>query len=332
MTETNRRRFIGVAAAATAAALLPGAARAREPLHVWNGVALGARASLRLHHPDEAEAQRLIDRCVSEIGRLERAFSLYRPDSVLSALNTRGEVQAPPLDFVRLLGDCRRFSAETGGAFDITVQPLWRLFARHFSSPDADPAGPPADAVAEAAALADWHALRVEAGRVSFDRPGMEATLNGIAQGFITDRVADFLRSEGLEHVLIDLGETRALGPRPDGRPWRAGIADPAAEAALAARLDLEAGALATSAPTGFAFDPAGRFHHLIDPRIGGPRAGYRSVSVLAPEATTADALSTAFMQMEEAEIERIVASRPRMGALLIGEGGRMLRIGAFPA
>ncbi len=332
MTGPSRRRFIGIAAAAAGGAMLGGFGRADAPLHVWNGVALGARASLRLHHPDEVEARRLIDRCVAEIGRLERAFSLYRPDSVLSVLNATGAVEAPPLDFIRLLGDCRRFSAETEGAFDVTVQPLWRLYARHFAAPGADPAGPSAQAMAEAAALADWRALRVEPGRVGFDRAGMEATLNGIAQGYVTDRIADLLRSEGLEHVLIDLGETRALGSRADGLPWRAGIADPDAGGALAARLDLEANALATSAPTGFAFDPAGRFHHLIDPRDGAPRAEYRSVSVLAPDATTADALSTAFVLMEEPEIERLVAARPRTGALLLGRDRRIRRIGAFPA
>ena len=69
--------------------------------------------------------------------------------------------------------------------------------------------------------------MLVVPGRVAFRRPGMAVTLNGIAQGYITDRVADLLAQNGLEHVLVDLDELRALGPRADGTPWPVGIEDP---------------------------------------------------------------------------------------------------------
>ena len=76
-------------------------------------------------------------------------------------------------------------------------------------------------------ALVDWRAVELDTDRIGFRRPGMAVTLNGVAQGYITDRVADLLRGRGFDNVLVELGEIRALGPPPGRTPWRAGIADP---------------------------------------------------------------------------------------------------------
>ena len=319
----SRRRFLGITAAAAGAGLLPGAGRADAPrLHVWNGTALGARASLRLYHPDPREAERLIAACAGEIGRLERVFSLYRPDSALSRLNATGRLDAPPLDLVRLLDESRRLNALTEGAFDVTVQPLWRLHAAHFADPGADPLGPSEAAYEAARQRVGQDGLEIGADRIAFARPGMGITLNGIAQGYLTDRIAELLRREGLDDVLVDLGEARATGRHADGRPWRAALADPRGDGVVH-RLDLEDRALATSAPSGFAFDAAGRFHHLFDPRTGRSVARYDSVSVLAPDATAADALSTAFSGMSGGAIRRVLTQRGDLAVHLLHRGGR---------
>lgn len=107
----------------------------------------------------------------------------------------------------------------TGGAFDPTVQPLWALYARHFGTAGADPAGPPAAALEPALALVGHRHLRVSPDRIALARRGMALTLNGIAQGYITDRVAALLRAGGIAHTLVDLGEARArsVGTLPGG-------------------------------------------------------------------------------------------------------------------
>ena len=118
-------------------------------------------------------------------------------------------------------------SAATGGTFDVTVQPLWDLYAGHFADPSADPAGPGQAALAAAIALVDWRAVEIDAGQIAYTRPGTAVTLNGVAQGYITDRIADLLRERGFDNVLVELGEIRAIGRHPDGTPWQAGITDP---------------------------------------------------------------------------------------------------------
>lgn len=149
-------------------------------------------------------------------------------------------------------------------------------------------------------ALVDYRAVAVSPTRIRLARPGMAVTLNGIAQGDITDRVADLLRAECVEHTLVNLGEYRALGAHPTGRAWKVGIKDPHDAAALADKVDLTDRAIATSAVTGTVFDPHGRRHHLFDPAVGRPARGLTSASVIARNARDADACSTAMLATSE--------------------------------
>jgi thiamine biosynthesis lipoprotein len=315
----GRRRFIRVAAAAASlpALGLGREAGARAPLLRWEGTALGAHASLVLAHPDREAAERLVARCVDEIARLEAVFSLYRPDSALTRLNEAGELREPPLDLVVLLEESLRLSRLSHGAFDVTVQPLWQLYAEHFAAAHADPAGPAPEAIAAARGLVDWRAVEVAPTLVRLARPGMAVTLNGIAQGYVTDRVADLLREAGMTQVLVDLGEIRALGGHPDGRPWRVGL-----NGAAPREIELVDLAVATSAGSGTAFDRSGRFHHLFDPATGSSANHWRSVSVTAPRATVADALSTALsIVVPAAAGEMLAAAAPARAWLTDGSG-----------
>jgi FAD:protein FMN transferase len=309
----SRRRFIGITAAAAGMALLPLPFRAdaardegRPLLRTWRGVALGADAVLLIHHPDPAVAERLIERSIAEVHRLERVFSLYQDDSALSTLNHLGHLEDPPADLVRLLADSAFFSRLTGGAFDATVQPLWRLYADHFGKPGADPAGPSAAARAAAVALVGHDRVAVDERAIRL-RPGTAVTLNGIAQGYITDRVAELLLDAGIERALVDMGETRALGDRPTGEPWRIGLEDPRAPDRIAETVAVRSLAVATSGGYGTCFDAACRFNHIFDPQTGLTSSRYLSVSVIAPLAATADALSTAFSLMPLDRTRRIV-------------------------
>lgn len=314
----DRRRFISIAASAAGMALLPTGARARDMQTVtWEGRALGAAARMTLHHPDRRAAEELIRQAVAETERLERIFSLYRPDSALSELNRIGALAMPPAELVAVLETSRDVWSLTGGAFDPTVQPLWTLLADHFGGAEPNPSGPPRGRLGETLQRVGLDKVAFNSSRIAFARPGMALTLNGIAQGFITDRIVDLLRRGGVTKTLVDMGEIRTIGSRPDGSPWTVGIEDPHHEDGLATVLEVEDRAVATSSGEGFRFDAAGRFNHLIDPRSGLGARRYRSVAVVAPDATAADALSTAFSQLEPDEVRRIVERRPGLRAYL---------------
>jgi FAD:protein FMN transferase len=324
-SDLTRRRMIAIAASAAGSAFLTGGrmAQAADPVR-WHGSALGAQVSIEIHHPDRAEALRLVDQSVLELRRLERQFSLYLADSAICALNRTGILVAPDADMVALLKASLAFADLTGGAFDPTVQPLWQLYADHFTSDAPDPEGPSPQQLAEALTRVGHRGLLVSEDRVALTRRGAAITLNGIAQGYATDRVADRLHSAGLSTTLVDMGEIRAIGTRPEGTPWRVGLADPDRPGALTETIDLVDRAVATSAGAGFRFDSKGRFTHLFDPTTGRSPALYNTVSVIAPTATEADALSTAFSLMPLSRIQQIVATRPNLQARIVKAGGTL--------
>ncbi|MBE0531450.1 MAG: FAD:protein FMN transferase [Rhodospirillales bacterium] len=293
MTALSRRRFIRIAVGGAAIAALTGmpAARASTPLIRWKGVVLGAEAEMVL---PAADAGRLVALTLAEIGRLEKIFSLYRDDSALVRLNRQGHLEAPPIELVELLSRAEAVSAASGGAFDVTVQPLWEAYAAHFSRPGADPEGPPPAVIEAALARVDWRAVEVGPAHIRFTKPGIAVTLNGIAQGYITDRVTERFRAGGFGNILLNLGETRALGAHPDGRPWQ--VATGEGDGAN----PLVDGAIAVSAA---GFTPDAAANHLFDPRNGKTAKHYAWMSVEAPTATEADAWSTAFSLMPMARI-----------------------------
>lgn len=285
----NRRRFLTITAAATLALAAPLGAAPAPKLRQWHGVALGSAATIALDHPD---ADRLIALALAEIDRLEGIFSLYRADSALARLNRDGVLDAPPFELLDCLSLCGRVHEASGGRFDPTVQPLWQAHAEAW----AQGAAPDPVRLDRARALTGWGGVSVQPGRIALAQPGMALTLNGVAQGVIADRVADLLRAEGLEDVLVDAGEIAARGTTPDGKHWPVTLPG-------GRRLTLTDRALASSSPRGTVFDAAGLQGHILDPATGAPvRGAFDLVSISAPHAGLADALSTAGCLMADAQ------------------------------
>jgi len=305
-------------------------AAALKPVR-WRGMALGGPADVVLYHPDAAQAEQALAEVTRELAELEAQFSLFLPDSALSRLNRDGRLDAAPAALLALLGEIDSLHAHSGGAFDPTVQPLWQLYAEHFARAGAEPTGPDAGTLAAVRARVGYRHVQRHARTVAFDRADMALTLNGIAQGFITDRVRARLAAAGMPHALVNLGEYAALGPHPDGGPWQIVVPHPVLPWRSVARLPLTDGmAIATSAGAGtpFSGDPA--HHHLFDPQSGRSADGWRSVSVVAPSATLADGLSTALAVAPPARTEAILRHYPAAGALALDSAGQVRRFGTL--
>ena len=157
----------------------------------------------------------------------------------------------------------------------------------------------------------------------------MAVTLNGVAQGCITDRVADLLRLRGFDDVLVELGEDWAAGRHPDGTPWQVGIADPRNPSAVLLELPLEGKALATSGGYGTWLDPGHRHHHLFDPASGRSASHHAGVSVVAARAIVADALSTALSVLPASAARATLATFGPATAYLIEPDGQQILLGA---
>jgi len=323
-----RRRFIGIVAATSATALLPWSwrrAAAGPAPTTWHGIALGADAQLQIHHPDPAKAQALVHRALTETRRLENVFSLYQTDSALARLNRDGYLENAPGDLLRLLQEAQGYSRLTDGAFDPSVQALWTLY----TDAARQGAGLPGDEpLRRALQKVDYRAIVIQGRDVRLTIPGMTLTLNGIAQGYITDRVTELLRDSGLEHALINMGEIRGLNQNPGHRPWRIGLADDSPERRPLEIIDVHNRAVSTSAGRGTLLDADGRVTHIFDPRNGRAAPRYRCVSVEGATATLADALSTAFSVMDEEDMRRISAKTGSSVHVLRNESDRFTFIG----
>lgn len=322
MCGLSRRRFISIVAGCAGAAATPSAI-AGESSFRWHGRALGAEAEIVIYAKHADEARRLVEAGVDEIERLERQFSLYRDDSVLVLLNAAGRIETPSHDLLKLLDRSRRISDLTNGAFDVSIQPLWTLYAEHFRKPDADPNGPEPDSIERALRAVDYRAIEVSSDAVILRKPGMALSFNGVAQGYITDSVARLFRAAGVRDVLVNLGEFQALGTNRDvGRPWRIGINVGSSLSGEKDYIEMTDRALATSAPTGMAFDQSARHHHIFNPYTGRSTTNVRSVTVVAPTATAADALSTALTVTDREHREAIVAKYKGITAWITNNRG----------
>jgi FAD:protein FMN transferase len=359
----TRRRAFRIVAAAAGLPLMIAALRATVPagqLFNWQGEVLGGLAELSLWHTDEATARRAIRKVEAEIARYEGIFSLARAESEISRLNAAGSLARPSAELRALMEEGRRFSVLSGGAFDVSVQPLWRLYEAHFWSGRtiANELGG-RDILARAhdvaQALVDYRAVEIGAGRIAFARSGMAVTLNSLAQGYITDAAADLLRNEGFESAFVDLGEIRALGRHPEGRPWRIGVRDgrPAAgraEASAAAAgagsadparpalerpapmVELTDTAMAVSGGYGTTFEPSGRYHHIFDPTTGDSARALIDAAVIGPRATEANGLSTALCVAGEARAAAMLAACPGYRAILTRPDGTRAEVGGSVA
>ena len=313
MAAVTRRRFIGLAAAFGAGATVPSAllATPHTPTR-WQGTVLGADASITLAHPNKAKAQRTITQCLKEIERLESMFSLHQKHSALNRLNQHAALENPPAELTELLKIATQYSQQSGGVFDVTIQPLWHAYHEHFKQAGAAPEGPDNHAIKQALSRVNYKHMRITHTGIHM-QPGMAITLNGIAQGYITDRVATMLKREGYPNTLINLGEYQALGRHPSGRNWRVAISKPKIPWKLAQELDIPAGcAVATSSSEGTRW--SARAHHLLSAQTGKPvKDAHRSITVIAKNATAADALSTVFSLLPGEETKNLAPHFPEL-------------------
>ncbi len=306
MAITRRRFIVSALAAGTAAGGLGTliATGDTQPGFVWRGSALGGEARISLYSADRGLARVALEAAASEIERLEQIFSLHRDGSQLSRLNADKAIASPARDLVDQISNALDWRAKTHGAFDPAIQKIWLAVAN----------GRETGGIVRDREGSD---VRLETGKIVLG-PNTELSLNGIAQGRIADRVTEVLASFGFDDVVVDAGELRLPGSE------RRVVGIPAAKAAVSvARV-----AVATSEPKSLVFDQATWRHHLIEPRTGLSPRYWESVSVFAPTAEIADALSTAFAVLPHDAVADLAVTFGDVAVIGVDGRGRVRRYG----
>ena len=271
----------------------------------WQGIALGSPAEITIYHPNQKEAEDILSESHKKLVQLENLFSLYKENSQLSMLNKNGYVKNPHPDMLALINLSKKYAEMTDGAFDVTVQPLWNLYNEAFIKTNK----PPLESeIEKTLSLVDWRSISVSKNLINYEKEGMSSTLNGIAQGYITDKISEHLINSGINNTLVQLGEYRGIGDHPDGRPWRLLLSNPEHTDSIG-EIEFTNAAVATSAGLGTPFDLTGKHHHIFDPKNGYNANNYLQVSVTSKTAAEADALATAFLILNRKASEKIARS-----------------------
>lgn len=284
--------------------------------------------------PARPDSAQLAQEIFALVDRLDAQANEWKPESPLAAVS-RGAGGPPvpvPPDVYALLEAGKQLGLQTDGAFDITWAALWGLW-----SFDAQRVRLPSQAdISARLPRIDYRALELDpvARTARLSRSGMVLGVGGIVKGYALDRAAELLVSHGVRDFLLSAGGQYLFAGKKGDRPWRLGVRDPRGDLEdVLLTLEPPSGSLSTSGDYERFFEVEGvRYHHILDPRTGWPARGVRSVTVLAPYATQADALSTACMVRGLEGCARFAAALPGVGALLILEDGRVETVGSFPA
>ncbi len=285
---------------------------------------MGTEGTLLVLAPDLDAARPMLEAAVEPVRRVAVAMSTYRSDSEISRLNREGAggpVQLSP-DTMRVLREAARFSTLSGGAFDVTYAPLRALWRKA----DEEQKLPSQPEVAEVLAAVGSDKLILTDGAASFAHPGMEADLGGIAKGYAIDLAVEGMIAAGASSGMVDIGgDIRVLGLREAGEKWKIRIRDPRPGEHEPMFLRLADAAVATSGDYERYDEIEGqRLSHIKDPRTGWPVADVPSVTVVAPDATSADALATAINVLGPEEGLKLIDSLPGVECMIMArkQGG----------
>lgn len=284
---------------------------------------MGTRVEIELWHDDAAAARRLIAAGMAEFDRIESAMSTYRADSEITRINE--QAAAGPVvvgdELFNLIARALALSATTEGAFDITYDSVGQLYDYRLNRRPDEPE-------IDAHLLTIDHRLvelDVAASTIRFARGGVRINLGGIAKGYACEAVIALLKERGVTNALATAGgDTRLLGDRGNG-PWIVGIRDPDDKAGLITRLALANEAVSTSGDyERFFIEDGVRYHHILDPSTGKSAGELRSVTIVGPDATMTDGLSTSvFVLGAQAGLE-LIERLPDYEAIIIDTSRRV--------
>jgi FAD:protein FMN transferase len=259
-----------------------------------------------------------IDRTVHEMRRLIQIYDSRQADGPLGRLNATGITRHAPPELVATLKQALHFSRLSQGAFDITVKPMLDTL-RESRLPAS---------TGELKKLVDYRLLDITGNGISFARPGMALTLDGIAKGSVVDGGVSVLRQLSFGSVLVEAGgDMMAKGPA-----WKIGISHPRAQTEYVARVSIQDQAVATSGDYMNYFSADHADFHIIDPRTGRSPSQLASATVIAPSAAEADALSTTLMVLGVEDGLKLIEQLPGTAALVVTKDLVTYRSSRFPS
>ena len=272
---------------------------------------------------DAAQAQKGIAAVMQEMHRIDELMSPYKEDSELSLVNREAAEHPVKIsrELLNLIERSLYFSRISHGAFDITFSSVGYMY-------DYREGVAPTDAeIKQALPGINYRHLILDrnASTIRFARKGMRIDLGGIAKGFAVDNSIAILSKMGFHQALVTAGgDSRILGDK-NGKPWMTGIRDPRQKGESVVVIPLSDAAISTSGDYERYFMRDGvRYHHILNPKTGKSVHDTRSATVIGPDATTTDALSTTLFVLGWEKAMQLLKSLPGIDAVIIDSGGKL--------
>jgi len=284
---------------------------------------MGTRIAVEFWDTDTHHAEQCAERVFNEMHRIDALMSPYKPDSELSHINQQaanGAIQVSE-EMFNLLRKSLQMSQLSNGAFDITFSSVGHLYnyREHIKPSEQE--------IRQSLANINYRHVLLDdrSHSVRFARSGVVIDLGGIAKGYAVDNGIAILVDCGIKGGLVTAGgDSRILGDR-GNRPWMMGIRHPRKKDAVAVMLPLSNTAISTSGDYERYFIENGeRYHHIISPQTGKSVSNTWSATVIGPDATTTDALSTTLFVMGAEKGLQLIESLPGIDAVIIDAQGQM--------
>ena len=291
---------------------------------------MGTRFHIQLVSDDKTAANAALDAAFAEVDRVEALLSEWRDSSEISAVNRAAGGSPVPVgpELLHVVERSVHFSEITNGAFDISFAGCGRLWSFR------EPRIPDAATIRDCLESVDYRGIDLDREHATIRLAASKTRIGiaGIGKGYGVDRAAEVLEAHGFTDYIIDGGgDIRLRGKRID-RPWSVGIAHPRQPGTLFGRLRLDRGSIVTSGDYQRSFERDGEvYHHILDPATGLPARLSIAVTVVAENATDADALATGLFVLGPEKGIELVESLDDVEALIIGPEMSVHRSSGFP-
>ena len=286
---------------------------------------MGTSVEIHIAQAEPGEVGEAMAAAFGQVGRIDALMSHYREDSEVRQITRNAGKKETPVspETLEVIERALHFSRLSGGAFDITIGPVFRLWNfREGKVPDEG-------RLRENLSLVDYRKIKVDRARstVFLQDRGMDLDLGAIAKGYAVDRAFAVLRQRGFENILVNAGgDLRTGGSKGKEEPWTVGIQHPRLPSSLMAVLRPRQAAVATSGDYEKFFLRGGeRYHHILAPSTGTPARECQSVTIMAPLAMDADALATSVFVLGPKKGFALVEQLSNVHAIIVDRRGSVL-------
>jgi len=273
---------------------------------------------------DEETGNKAIDSAFSRMQEIVDIASIYDENSEVSMLNKNGYLDDPSPEFLELINASIYYYNITSGCFDITVQPIIKLYDEGIWKESEEVQD---EKIGEALGFVGSDKISVTDDRIEFLADGMSITLNAIAKGYAVDEAIEVIKGYGIKQALVNAGgDLYAMGTKADGEKWVVELEDPDDSESTIAAFIVADRAVTTSGGYHRYYDLEEKATHIIDPRIGFSPHGCISTTIIEDSCMEADALATSVFVMGPGDGMELVESLENVEALIIDTDGKIFK------